>query len=171
VLTLAFNNPAAPFTIPIATIGYADGVQFLQTLKSSPQTNISISIPGSGAISSTDRDALKVVYQRLFAANKNVDLPFNGYHTDVDITGGLLPWHMLISNSVFDPCVSRAYGIYCINGRIVWINCYGCGAVGPLPSEIGQLTSLQEIDFGIGNKLTGVVPCEIGNLVVRPLLL
>jgi hypothetical protein len=146
-------------------------MQFLQTLKSSPQSNISISIPGSGAIASTDRDALKTIYQRFFAANKNADLPFNGYNTAMDITGGLLPWQMLISNSVFDPCVSRAYGIYCINGRIVWINCYGCGAVGPLPSEIGQLTSLQEIDFGNGNTLTGAVPCEIGNLVACPLLL
>ena len=165
-VALAIEDPANKFTIPVIGIFYADGVSILNSLQQSPNTNISITIPGSGGLVASDRSALQTIYQNFMLANNNQPLPFNGYNTGFDISGGLSPWDQLISNTSYDPCLKRAYGIYCIEGRIVWINCNGCGASGPVPLALAQLTALQEIDFSAGNTLSGDMPCVFGNMTV-----
>lgn len=138
----------------------------LQILKASANASVTLGIPGSGAVAITDKTALAQVYTSFVAANGGVSLPFNGYGSSFDISGGLMPWDQLLSNASYDPCVLRAYGVYCINGRIVWINCNSCGAAGAMPAAIGSLPALQEIDFSLGNALTGDLPCQMGNLQV-----
>ena len=58
------------------------------------------------------------------------------------------------------------------NGRIVQLYCSWvdgswkmCEVSGAMPAEIGNLTTLIELDF-YGNNLTDVIPPEIGNLVM-----
>jgi hypothetical protein len=115
----------------------------------------------------SDRTILRDVYSAFLLANGNQPLPFNGLGTGFDVSGGLQSWDLLLSNPSYDPCLSRAYGIYCIDGRIVWMVCNSCGATGALPAVLGGLTALMEIDFSIGNALTGELPCAIGDLKVR----
>jgi Leucine-rich repeat (LRR) protein len=163
---LALTDPTNPFLIPTFVVRYAEGNVLLQQLLAGAQ-NITMAIPGSGPIQQSDKVALTQMYSTFLAANGNQSLPFNGYGTSYDISGGLQSWDMLLTTPSFDPCVNRAYGIYCIDGRIVWINCNNCGLTGPIPPAIGSLTALREIDLSLGNIISGSLPCEIGNLVVR----
>jgi hypothetical protein len=163
---LAMNDPTAPFTVPTVMIRYADGIRMLNSIRSAPGTAVTLNIPGSGPVSSIDKSALSLMYSTFKASNGNLPLSFNGFNTGYDISGGLQSWESLLTTPSYDPCVQRAYGIFCIDGRIVWMNCNGCGAQGPMPSAIGTLSALQEVDFSMGNTISGVFPCAIGSLKV-----
>ncbi len=56
-------------------------------------------------------------------------------------------------------------------GRVTELNLYRNNLGGPIPPELGSLTSLRELDLG-DNGLTGSIPSEFGNLTnLRDLLL
>ena len=48
-------------------------------------------------------------------------------------------------------------------GRVVGLNLSNSGLKGQLPPELGELTSLKELDLG-SNDLSGEIPSKIGNL-------
>ena len=48
-------------------------------------------------------------------------------------------------------------------GRVTELNLYRNNLGGPIPPELGSLTSLRELDLG-DNGLTGSIPSELGNL-------
>ena len=48
-------------------------------------------------------------------------------------------------------------------GRIVGLDLSGNGLSGPVPPEVGNLTSLKRLELG-GNDLSGSIPSDIGNL-------
>lgn len=108
------------------------------------------------------------VYTAVRAANNNQPLPFNGLGSPTfDPTGSLLGWEVLLANPNMDPCgANRLYGVFCVGGRVVSLNCYGCGFIGVLPNAIGDLTGLLELDFSVGNTLVGVLPCSLAQLTV-----
>ena len=54
-------------------------------------------------------------------------------------------------------------GVTIENGRVVELELEDFGLTGAVPAEIGQLTSLRELDLG-GNQLT-IFPAEIGQLI------
>lgn len=167
VVPLGLYDPASPYTVPVIMISYADGLRLRTTLTSSIYNqSVRVLIPGSGAVVASDRAILRDVYSAFLTANGNQPLPFNGHGTGFDVSGGLQRWDLLLSDVSYDPCLARAYGIYCIDGRIVWMVCNSCGAQGPLPAALGGLTALMEMDFSIGNALTSELPCAIGNLRV-----
>lgn len=113
----------------------------------------------------SDLNAIVSLYQTFRSSNNNLPLPMNGFNSSFDISGSLQTWEKLLDPS-YDPCTLRLYGVLCHNGRIVYLNCYGCGASGQLPDSIGLLTALVDLDFSIGNSLTGVFPCTFGDLQV-----
>ena len=49
------------------------------------------------------------------------------------------------------------------SGRVIVIEQYANGLTGTLPSELGQLTMLQDLNL-FGNSITGVIPPELGQL-------
>ena len=54
-------------------------------------------------------------------------------------------------------------GVTVHNGRVTGLFLHFNQLTGPLPSELGDLTNLQELDLG-SNELTGLLPSELGNL-------
>ncbi len=59
--------------------------------------------------------------------------------------------------------VNKWYGVKVSNGRVISLILDGNNLIGTIPSEIGNLTSLQYLDLD-NNNLTGSIPSEIGNL-------
>lgn len=151
-------------TIPSVAI---TSVQFdtITTHLETAGNTATVYLPGSGVLDASDKLALRDFYQDLYAARGQQSLGFAGLGTSSDASGGLLPWGQLLTNySAFDPCVNRFAGVYCVDGRIVSLSCFLCGAVGALPPSIGRLTALKELDFSRGNSLSGTLPCEVGLL-------
>lgn len=60
-----------------------------------------------------------------------------------------------------NPCLW--YGVECEKNNIVELNLAGNNLLGPIPASIGDISTLQSIDFS-GNILTGHLPAEIGRL-------
>lgn len=66
----------------------------------------------------------------------------------------------LVTNT---PC--NWYGVVCTEGRgITALSLYSNTLIGPIPPELGQLTSLNALNLST-NQLTGTIPAELGNLV------
>ncbi len=59
--------------------------------------------------------------------------------------------------------VCNWYGVGCDNGRVVALNLQVNNLAGPLPTEIGNLTMLNNLGM-LGNQLSGSIPTSIGNL-------
>ena len=61
--------------------------------------------------------------------------------------------------------VKNWYGIYLTNDgkRVYWIRLYYNNLTGTIPSSLGDLSSLNNIDLH-GNQLSGGIPPELGNL-------
>ena len=67
-------------------------------------------------------------------------------------------------NWVTDAPLSEWYGVEIgPSGRVVVLEMYGNGLTGPLPPELGKLTSLESL-YLPRNALTGAIPLELGNL-------
>jgi hypothetical protein len=60
-------------------------------------------------------------------------------------------------------CCSTSFGITCSSGRITKLNWFYKGIKGPLPTEIGKLTGLEQLILS-GNSLNGPIPSSLGNL-------
>ena len=150
------------YSIPSLMISYYDGLKITEWISSN--NSVTSTIYGSGLNTDlNDRAAFKSFYEEIKESNGGQQLPLNGIGSSFDISGSLSNWEMLLTDS-YDPCTTRLYGIFCKNSRIVWINCYGCGLVGNLPSSIGWLNGLLEIDLSIGNTLSGSLPCSLSNI-------
>ncbi len=59
--------------------------------------------------------------------------------------------------------LSDWHGITVDDGRVTELNLGSNGLTGPIPPELGKLTSLRELNLGF-NGLTGPIPPELGNL-------
>ena len=56
------------------------------------------------------------------------------------------------------------YGVFTnANGRVTQLVLYGTGLTGSIPSSLGSLTNLQELNLD-DNQLSGTIPAELGNL-------
>ena len=56
------------------------------------------------------------------------------------------------------------FGVGCTNGRVAVLWLTNNNLNGTLPTQIGQLTELEELHLA-GNRLTGVIPSSLGSLV------
>ena len=57
------------------------------------------------------------------------------------------------------------------SGRVVWMQLRENNLAGPIPTELGNLASLERLDLS-GNPLSGTIPAELGNLAhLRDLVL
>lgn len=72
-------------------------------------------------------------------------------------------WKEAIEDGIdCDPC-NGWEGITCENGRVRDINLFNNNIVGPIPNEIGNLSSLQNFVLNT-NEINGEIPSSIGNL-------
>lgn len=157
------------YSIPSSMISYYDGAQILSWI--SQNITVSANIFGTGNQTDPyDVTALRTLYATLKQNNGGELLPLNGFGTSFDISGSLSNWEMLL-NTTYDPCRNRMYGIYCHQGKVIWLNCYGCGFTGAFPESFGLLTHLQEVDLSIGNTLTSTIPCSLTNITGLKMLL
>ncbi len=60
--------------------------------------------------------------------------------------------------------INTWYGISFVGNRVTAVNLPTNNVTGQIPSDIGNLTALQQIDFH-GNSVGGQIPSEIGNIV------
>ncbi|MCH7573898.1 MAG: fibronectin type III domain-containing protein [Candidatus Marinimicrobia bacterium] len=67
------------------------------------------------------------------------------------------------TNWLTSSSLSSWNGVTVFGGRVSKLNFFNNNLSGPIPPEIGKLTSMQELHFQ-GNNLTGSIPAEIGNL-------
>ncbi len=63
-----------------------------------------------------------------------------------------------------DVTVSQWYGVYIENDRVTSLELADNNLGGYIPSQIGTLTALHQINFS-GNSISGTIPFEIGNLI------
>ena len=154
--------PVASFQIPVMSIGAADSAAIKAAIING--TIVTIHWLGSGPAQPAQKAALASLYQTM-TSNGNAPWTFGGYKTgvDTDLSGDLQPWDLLLTNASYDPCVNRAYGIWCIGGNIVMLHCPNCGIRGAIPAAIGQLVHVQEI-FLASNAISGALPCDVGQL-------
>jgi Leucine-rich repeat (LRR) protein len=55
------------------------------------------------------------------------------------------------------------YGVTCTSGQITTLSLGSNNLSGTIPTELGNLTSLIQLNF-FNNSLTGTIPAELGNL-------
>jgi hypothetical protein len=89
----------------------------------------------------SDRLALEVLFKSTGGAGWKKK---GGWMTDADLG----EWHGVTVDA---------------EGRVTKLELFYNGLAGPLPSEVLQLSALQELSLG-GNKLTGPIPAELGQL-------
>ena len=62
-----------------------------------------------------------------------------------------------------DPCLSAWYGVTCDTGVVTQLDLFSNQLSGPIPAELGNLSSLQELNL-YNNQLSGLIPTELDNL-------
>jgi Leucine-rich repeat (LRR) protein len=72
-------------------------------------------------------------------------------------------WSISTGWSVGDPCDMAWYGVECDSGHVQRLNLGGNQLSGPIPAELGNLSSLEGL-FLPRNGLSGSIPAELGNL-------
>ncbi len=137
-------------TVNVATvwIPYVQGVAlqaYLQSAASITAPAVGFMEGANGALAGGDISALQQIVQQS-----------PGTLYDPERTQGVsgLPWQSI--NSGADPCVSRFFGLWCVNQRIVAVTCYSCGFSGALPDAFGLLTAASYLDFSFANSLTAL---------------
>ncbi|KAH8934977.1 hypothetical protein BDL97_17G007800 [Sphagnum fallax] len=63
-----------------------------------------------------------------------------------------------------DPCWSQWHGVSCLQDSVVALRLSNSGIVGSLPPVIGSFVNLQYLELAGNPKLGGAIPEEIGNL-------
>ena len=66
-------------------------------------------------------------------------------------------------NWLTDEPLGEWQGVTVIDGRVTGVNLVDNQLWGPIPPELGDLSSLEELDLSL-NRLTGPIPPELGNL-------
>ena len=89
----------------------------------------------------SDRDALIALYHATATPNWNNSL---NWLTDAPLG----EWHGVGTDD---------------NGRVTHLSLRGNGLVGPIPTELGSLVHLEQLDL-FDNNLSGPIPAELGNL-------
>ena len=73
------------------------------------------------------------------------------------------------TNWLSDEPVGNWHGVTVNNGRVTGLNLAANNLTGTIPSELGNLSSLEELYLSL-NQLTGTIPAQLGNLANLELL-
>ena len=132
-----------------------------------PRNNCSAAVTLSVARTlslSSDREALVALYHATdgpnwtYSTNWLSDKPLGDWH-GVTVAGGRVTELALGQNQLTGPLPSELGNLTSLQYMALWEN----QLTGPIPPELGQLTKLYSLNLG-HNQLTGSLPTELGQL-------
>eukprot|EP00808_Paulinella_micropora_P014970 g19611.t1 len=137
------------YSIPAVMIDWRPAKTLFALLQANE--TVRVHFPGTGATDPADIAALTAAARELTSI-------------EPDATYGVMArsWATLLQDStVGDPCLDRLHGLWCINGRVVKIECFNeCGLSGPFPPSLLRLSHLKTLSFWpyANQVLSGSVP-------------
>jgi hypothetical protein len=169
------SDASETYPIPGITIAAADAWRLAFTIfpgfsanngaaaGNNASTPVYLTLLGSGPLEPSEKTALMQLYSVMSNAGANPWSFGPSSPPESDRSGGLLSWSLLLTDFANnDPCLNRMFGLWCVGGRVVWMNLFGQQIRGGLSTHIGSFPQLVTLALG-ANAITSL-PCEIGLL-------